>query len=43
MFKNKLVFNAKKIDLFVKRYINSQKKSLLTTPMNYGVLSAEKN
>ena len=42
MFKNKLVFNAKKIDLFVKRYINSQKKSLLTTPMNYGVLSGGK-
>ena len=40
--KNKLVFNAKKIDLFVKRYINSQKKSLLTTPMNYGVLSGGK-
>ncbi len=42
MFKNKLISNAKKIDLFVKNYINSQKKSLLTTPMNYGVLSGGK-
>ncbi len=42
MLKNKLKSNAKKIDLFIKSYINSQKKSMLTTPMNYGVLSGGK-
>ncbi len=42
MLKNKLKLNAKKIDLIIKKYINSQKKSLLITPMNYGVLSGGK-
>ena len=42
MLKNKLKLNAKKINLFIKNYINSQKKSLLITPMNYGVLSGGK-
>ncbi len=42
MLLNKLKSNAKKIDLFVKKYINHQKKSLLKTPMNYGVLSGGK-
>ncbi len=42
MLKNKLKTNAKKIDLFIKKYINRQKKSFLTIPMNYGVLSGGK-
>ena len=32
----------KKIDLFLKNYIKSSKKSLLINPMNYGVLSGGK-
>ena len=43
MLKNKLKLNAKKINLFIKNYINNKKKSLLITPMNYGVLSSGKN
>ena len=42
MFKNKLKSNAKKIDLFLKNYLKSQKRSLLINPMNYGVLSGGK-
>ena len=42
MFKNKLISNAKKIDLFLKNYLKSQKRSLLIDPMNYGVLSGGK-
>ena len=42
MLKKKLKLNSKKINLFIKNYINSQKKSLLITPMNYGVLSGGK-
>ena len=42
MLKNKLKYNAKKIDLFLKNYLKNQKKSLLITPMNYGVLSGGK-
>ena len=42
MLKNKLKSNAKKIDLFLKTYLKSQKKSLLINPMNYGVLSGGK-
>ena len=42
MTKNKLKLNAKKIDSFLKNYINGQKKSLLVDPMNYGVLSGGK-
>ena len=42
MLKNKLKSNAKKIDLFLKKYIKNQKKSLLINPMNYGVLSGGK-
>ena len=42
MLLNKLKFNAKKVDLFIKKYIKSQRKSLLITPMNYGVLSGGK-
>ena len=42
MFKNRLKSNAKKIDLFLKGYLKSQKRSLLINPMNYGVLSGGK-
>ena len=42
MLKNRLKSNAKRIDLFLKNYIKSQKKSLLIHPMNYGVLSGGK-
>ena len=42
MLKNRLKSNAKKIDLFLKNYLKGQKKSLLITPMNYGVLSGGK-
>ena len=42
MFKNKLKSNARKIDLFLKNYLKSQKRSLLINPMNYGVLSGGK-
>ncbi len=42
MFKNKLKSNAKKIDLFLKKYLKVQKTSLLINPMNYGVLSGGK-
>ena len=42
MLKNKLKSNAKKIDLFLKNYLKTQKKSSLITPMNFGVLSGGK-
>ncbi len=42
MLKDKLKSNAKKIDLFLKNYLKSQKKSLLINPMIYGVLSGGK-
>ena len=42
MLKNKLKLNAKKIDIFIKKYIDRQKKSLLVNPMKYGVLSGGK-
>ena len=42
MLKNKLKLNAKKIDIFIKKYIDKQKKSLLVNPMKYGVLSGGK-
>ena len=42
MIKDKLKSNAKKIDKFLKKYIKNQKKSLLTAPINYGVLSGGK-
>ena len=42
MLKNRLKLNAKKIDLFLKKYFKNQKRSLLITPMNYGVLSGGK-
>ncbi len=42
MLKDKLKSNAKKIDLFLKKYLKSQKRSLLINPMVYGVLSGGK-
>ena len=42
MLKNKLKSNAKKIDLFLKNYLKTQKTSSLITPMNFGVLSGGK-
>ena len=42
MLKDKLKSNAKKIDLFLKKYLKSQKRSLLINPMIYGVLSGGK-
>ena len=42
MLKDKLKSNAKKIDLFLKKYLKSQKRSLLINTMIYGVLSGGK-
>ena len=42
MLKNKLNKNAKKIDTFIKNYINKQGLSSLISPMKYGVLSGGK-
>ncbi len=42
MVKNKLIKNAKKIDQFLISFLKKQKKSLLTQPMKYGVISGGK-
>ena len=42
MIKVKLKRNAKKIDRFLNNFINNQKKTLLVTPMKYGVISGGK-
>ncbi len=42
MIKNKLDKNAKKIDKFLLRFLKKQKKTLLVTPMKYGVISGGK-
>ena len=42
MIKKKLKSNAKKIDLFLKNYLDNQKFSSLISPMKYGVLSGGK-
>ena len=42
MLKKKLKLNAKRVNAFIKNYISSQKKSILVSPMNYGVLSGGK-
>ena len=42
MLKNKLDLNAKKIDIFIKNYLNKQNISSLIAPMKYGVLSGGK-
>ena len=42
MIEKKLISNSKKIDFFLKRYINKQKYSSLIGPMKYGLLSGGK-
>ena len=42
MINNKLILNAKKTDNFLKKYLNSQKKSTLMPSIKYGVLSGGK-
>ena len=39
MIKKKLSQNAKKIDKFLIKYLENQKKTLLINPMKYGVIS----
>ncbi len=42
MTKNKLIKNAKKIDKFLINYLKKQDRSLLISPMKYGVISGGK-
>tara|TARA_Y100001958_G_C21187919_1_gene516649 strand:- start:420 stop:1292 length:873 start_codon:yes stop_codon:yes gene_type:complete len=42
MIKQKLNINAKKIDKFLINFLKKQKKSLLVSPMKYGVISGGK-
>ena len=42
MIKKKLVFNAKKIDKFLIKFLSKQKNSLLVNPMKYGVIAGGK-
>ena len=42
MIKKKLITNANKIDKYLLNYLNKQKKSLLASPMKYGVISGGK-
>ncbi len=42
MIKKKLNINARKIDKFLINFLRKQKKSLLVTPMKYGVISGGK-
>ncbi len=42
MIKNRLIKNANKVDKFLINYLNSQEKSLLNSPMKYGVISGGK-
>ena len=42
MIKLRLKKNAKKIDNFLIKFLNKQKKSLLVTPMKYGVIAGGK-
>ena len=42
MIKKKLSKNAKKIDKFLIKYLENQKKTLLINPMKYGVISGGK-
>ena len=42
MIKIKLKKNAKKIDKFLINFIKKQTKSLLITPMKYGIISGGK-
>ncbi len=42
MIQKKIIYNAKKIDSFLKKYLKNEKKSRLIKPMRYGVLSGGK-
>ena len=42
MGREKIISNAKKIDIFLKKYLKNQKNSSLINPMKYGVLSGGK-
>ena len=42
MLKTKLKNNAKKIDKFLINFLRKQKKTLLVSPMKYGVISGGK-
>ena len=42
MIKSKLSKNAKKVDKFLTQYLKKQEKSLLVSPMKYGVISGGK-
>ena len=42
MMKNRLVQNAKIVDKFLIQYLRRQDKSLLISPMKYGVISGGK-
>ena len=40
--KNKIINNARLSDNFLKKYLNSEKKSLLIEPMKFGILGGGK-
>ena len=42
MINKKLIRNAKKIDIFLIKFLRKQKKSLLVKPMKYGIISGGK-
>jgi farnesyl diphosphate synthase len=42
MINKKLISNAKKIDIFLRKYLSKEKKTFLIAPMKYGVLSGGK-
>ena len=42
MVKKRLKINAKKIDKFLINFLNKQKRTLLVSPMKYGVISGGK-
>jgi len=42
MINKKLIRNAKKIDIFLIKFLKKQKKSLLVKPMKYGIISGGK-
>jgi len=42
MIKKKIIFNAKHIDNFLKKYLKKENQSFLITPMKYGILSGGK-
>ena len=42
MVKKRLKVNAKKIDKFLINFLNKQKRTLLVSPMKYGIISGGK-